>query len=194
MVANLQDLPRHRYTLEEYFALEAVGTARYEYWNGDILCMSGGSPQHAQISFNLASVLGAHLDRNGCSGYLNEMAIKTPLYPPYRYPDASVACGEPVIEKVDRFDTLTNPTLIVEILSPATANLDKTLKRDAYQAIPSLREYLLIAQDVPQVTLYLSAGDQWEREDCGGLTATFYLQSLGCQLALRDIYKRVRFE
>jgi Uma2 family endonuclease len=193
MVASLKDLPRPYYQLEEYFALEAAGKARYEYWNGDILCMSGGSPQHASISVNISSGLKVRLRGGRCRVFNADMAIKTPLAPPYRYPDASVVCGKPIFEKVDRFDTLTNPTLIVEVLSPSTLNLDKTLKRDVYQAIPGLQEYLLIAQDAPQVTHYLRRGKQWLRQDYGGLAATFELPTLGCKFALSEIYEDVEF-
>jgi Uma2 family endonuclease len=160
MVASLQDFPPHRYTLEEYFALEAVGARRYEYWNGDVLCMSGGSPQHATISLNIAAGLKGKLRRGRCRVFPSDLAIKTPQLPPYRYPDASVVCGKPLYEKVENFDTLTNPTLIVEVLSPTTALLDRTLKREAYQAIPSLQEYLVVAQAAPQVTLYVRQGAQ----------------------------------
>lgn len=69
MVASLKDLPRPYFRLEEYFALEAAGEARYEYWNGNILCMSGGTPQHAAISFNVSNVLGQHLKDSGCRGF-----------------------------------------------------------------------------------------------------------------------------
>lgn len=194
MVASLKDLPRLYYRLEEYFALEAAGEARYEYWNGDVLCMSGGTPQHAAISFNIAYQMRRKLRRSGCRVFNADMAIKTPLAPPYRYPDASVVCGKPVYEKVDKFDTLTNPTIIVEVLSPSTLILDKTLKRDAYQAIPSLQEYLLIAQDAPQITHYLRQDEQWLRQDYGGLATTFELPTLGCQIGLSEIYEGVEFD
>jgi Uma2 family endonuclease len=194
MVASLKDLPHRRYTLEEYFALESVGAARYEYWNGDILCMSGGTPQHATISVNITSGLKVRLRGGRCRDFNADMAIKTLLIPPYRYPDASVVCGEPIFEKVDKFDTLANPTLIVEVLSPSTLNLDKTLKRDAYQAIPSLQEYLLIAQDAPRITHYVRQGNQWLQQDYSGLTITLELPALGCQLPLSEIYEDVRFD
>lgn len=194
MVAILKDLPRHPYSLEEYFALEAVGATRYEYWNGDVLSMSGGSPQHATISLNIASGLKVRLRGSKCRVFNSDFAIRTPLLPPYRYPDASVVCGKPIYEKVEQFDTLVNPTLIVEVLSPATAYLDKTLKRDAYQALPSLQEYLLVAQDAPQVTHYVRQAEQWKRLDYGGLNASVTLSSIGCEFSLADIYEDIEFD
>ena len=187
-------MPQPYYRLDEYFALEAAGEARYEYWNGAVLCMSGGTPQHSAISVNITSGLKARLRGSRCRVFNGDMAIKTPLAPPYRYPDASVLCGKPSYEKVDKFDTLTNPTIIIEVLSPTTLNLDKTVKRDAYQAIPSLREYLLIAQDTPQITHYIRQGDQCLRQDYGGLAITFELPTLGCQIALSEIYEDVEFD
>ncbi len=194
MAASLKDLPRPYYRLEEYFALERVGEARYEYWNGDILCMSGGSRQHATIISNVHFRLSQQLVGKGCRTYTGEMQIKTPDLPPYRYPDVSVVCGKPVFEKIEGFDVLTNPILVVEVLSPATANLDRQEKREAYQALPSLMEYLIISQDAPHVTQYLRQPDgQWLRNDAGDLAANVKLSSIDCTLPLSEIYDDVEF-
>src|SRR5438552_1725637 len=125
MAAHLKDFPRHQYTLEEYFALERVGEARYEYWDGDILCMSGGTERHYTISENLRTLLAQALQGGDSRAYSGGVPIQTPSLPPYRYPDASVVCGKPVFVSINGIDVLTNPIIIVEVLSPGTEHLDK---------------------------------------------------------------------
>ena len=194
MAAHLQDLPRHFYTLEEYFALERAGHARYEYWDGEIVCMSGGSEQHGRIGGNVYFTLRQHLMGSNCEAFTSEHPIKTPTLPPYRYPDVSVACGKAMFEKIEGMDALTNPTLIVEVLSPGTASRDRREKRAAYQALPSLREYLLIAQDAPHLTHHLRQGETWTRTDASDLNAAVVLPSIGYALTLSDVYLGVGFE
>lgn len=193
MVSELKDIPRRHYTMEEYFALERVGEARYEYWNGDILCMSGGSLQHARIGGNIFLSLGAQLKGKGCQPFNGEISIKTPQLPPYRYPDVSVVCDDPIIEKIEGFDVLVNPIVVIEVLSPGTASLDRNQKRAAYQAIPSVQEVLLISQEAPFVTRYLRQNEAWTREDVGGLGGLIELPSIACRMALNEIYEGVPF-
>jgi Uma2 family endonuclease len=194
MAANLQDQPRHYYTLEEYFALERAGQARYEYWDGEIVCMSGGSEAHVRISGSVYFTLRRQLTGHGCEAFTGDLSIKTPLLPPYRYPDASVVCGKAVFEKIEGMNVLTNPTLIVEVLSPGTARRDRKEKRAAYQALPSVMEYLLIAQDTPHLTHFLRQPEAWTRTDYSDLNAAITLPSVECVLALSDVYVGVEFE
>lgn len=198
MAANVQDLPRHYYTLEEYFALERAGQARYEYWNGAIVCMSGGSEAHIRVSGNVYFTLRRQLTGRRCEAFTSDLPIKTPTLPPYRYPDASVACGKAVFEKIEGLAALTNPTLLVEVLSPGTASRDRKDKRAAYQALPSVMEYLLIAQDAPHLTHYLrlpeTHPERWTRTDYSDLIAAIVLPSIECVLALSDVYVGVEFE
>lgn len=193
MAANPKDVPRHYFSLDEYFALEHAGDARYEYWDGDIHCMSGGSREHGMISSNVVLALGLGLRGGPCRPFTGDMAVLTPALPPYRYPDASVACGELQFRHVHGIDALVNPVLIVEVLSPTTASRDQEEKFAAYQAIPTFAEYLLVAQDAPRVTHYRRTGDVWERRDVSGLDATIQLEALGCALNLHDLYEGVTF-
>lgn len=192
MVANFKDLPRHHYTLEEYFALERAGETRFEYWDGDIVSMSGGLPEHAIIGGNIFLGLANRLRGSRFRAFNGDLAIRTPLLPPYRYPDASVACGEPIYEMVEGAGTLTNPMLVVEVLSPGTESLDRNQKKDAYQALPSLNEYLLVAQHEPHITHYRRQGNDWLRSDYSDLTTEFDLPSLGISLPLAEIYEGVK--
>jgi len=193
MAVNLKDLPRHYYTLAEYFALERTGDARYEYWDGEIVCMSGGSEAHVRISGNVYFALRQQLRARPCEAFTSDLPIKTPLLPPYRYPDTSVACGKAVFEKIEGLAVLTNPTLIVEVLSPATESRDRQDKRAAYQALPTVMEYLLIAQDAPHITHFLRQSETWTRTDYGDRTAAVVLPSVECVLTLSDVYSGVEF-
>jgi Uma2 family endonuclease len=122
------------------------------------------------------------------------MAIWTPALPPYRYPDASVVCGEILVKHINGLDALVNPVVAVEVTSPSTIGRDEGEKFAAYQAIPTLREYLLVSQIETRVVRYsrLESG-AWERRDTTDAEASVTLESVGCELKLRDIYDGLTF-
>jgi Uma2 family endonuclease len=194
MAANLQNLPRHHYTLEEYFALEHASDARFEYWDGDIVCMSGGTERHYTISENLRTKLADLVKGRDCRAYSGGVPIHTPSLPPYRYPDASVVCGQPVFTKINGIDVLTNPVLIVEVLSPGTEQLDKEAKRQAYQQLSSAQEYLIVWQGAPHITQYLRQGRRWVRKDFSDLNASLELPSINSQILIGEIYEGLTFD
>ena len=195
MVAELKDVPRPYYRLDEYFALEHASDARYEYWDGDMVCMSGGSEAHYRISFNAAFRLRQKLSGGPCQAFTADLPVKTPTLLPYRYPDVTVVCGELKFENIRGVDALTNPVLIVEVLSPTSEARDRQDKFTAYQAIPSFAEYLLVAQHAPLVTHYERQPDgKWTREDVTDLSASLTLASIGCPLSLHEIYEDVKFK
>jgi Uma2 family endonuclease len=194
MATNPKDAPRHYYSLAEYFALEQASDARFEYWDGDIVCMSGGSLAHGMISSNIHGSLVTGLRGKGCRPFTGDMAIWTPALPPYRYPDASAACGELEFKNIGGRDALVNPVLVVEMTSPSTIRLDEGEKFLAYQAIPTLREYLLVSQDGPHVTHYTRQEvGAWQRRDVTDADALIELESVGCALKVRDTYDGVAF-
>lgn len=194
MATIRKDLPQHYYSLDEYFALEHAGDARYEYWDGDIFCMSGGSKEHLQICDNVFFRLREKLSGGLCRAFSSALPVKTPSLLPYRYPDVTVACGDLRFERMRGVDALINPVLIVEVLSPSTELRDNEAKFKAYQTLPSFREYLLIAQDKVHVTHYVRQADgQWTREDVTDFDAVLTLESIGCTLSLREIYEEVTF-
>jgi Uma2 family endonuclease len=194
MTVNLRNAAQHLYTLEEYFALERAGQARYEYWNGEIVCMSGGTRKHATIIGNVYFSLRSQLTGLGFTAFTSHLPIKTPSLPPYRYPNVSVVCGTPAFENIEGTDVLTNPAFLVEVLSPGTESLDRKEKRLAYQALASLMEYVLIAQDAPHITHFVRKGDIWARSDYADTTAGVSLPCVGCSLAFSDVYSEIEFE
>ena len=194
MVALPRDVPRHFYRLEEYFALEHASDARFEYWDGDIVCMSGGTERHYVIGDNLHIKLARLLEGGRCQAFSGAVPIHTPSLPPYRYPDASVVCGKPVFAKIDGIDALTNPTLIIEVLSPGTEHLDKEPKRRAYQQLPSAKEYLVVSQDAPHITQYLRQGRRWVRKDFSDLNDSLELRSINIRILIGEVYQGITFD
>lgn len=194
MAANLKEPYRHYYTLEEYFALEKAGQAKYEYWDGDVVCMSRGSRQHVRIGFNIQSTLVKRLDGRDCFPIQGELPLKTPKIPPYRYPDVSVVYGEIQYEHINGIDVALNPLVLVEVLSPETERIDRKEKRLAYQALSTLQEYLLVSQDEPHVVRFTRSGKFWPRQDFDDLHDVVELHSLQCQLTLAEVYRGITFE
>lgn len=194
MATNRKDVPQHLYTLDEYFALESTGDARYEYWNGEVVCMSGGSEAHSQICGNVFFRLRLQIGGAKCRVFTSDMPVKTPTLLPYRYPDVSVACANLTFENTRGIDVLTNPVLIVEVLSPSSTGRDHEDKFAAYRAIDGFSEYVLVAQHAPRVTHFArQPNGQWVPSYLTELTATMNLGSIGCTLSLSEIYEDVSF-
>ncbi|MBX7220628.1 MAG: Uma2 family endonuclease [Blastocatellia bacterium] len=185
--------PLH-FTLDEYFALEQVSEKRFEYWDGEIVCMSGGSKWHSRISGDVFVALHGQLRRRKCEAFTAEQSVKTPTAYPYRYPDVSVVCGEAKFENMMGTDALTNPTVLVEVMSPSSEKRDREDKVALYQAIDSLREYLIIAQDRPLAIHYVKQETgTWSVTETSDLTAHLTLASIHCEPALADVYHRIPF-
>lgn len=187
-------LPKPHYTLEEYFALERDSGERYEYFDGEVFCMSGAQPTHSRLGARLAYLLGGHTEMSGCHLFDSALRVRVPMLPPYRNPDLSALCGPPEFEEIGGLLCLTNPTLLIEILSPSTAFFDWDRKFRHYQSIPGFCEYLLIAQDQIAVTQFVKQGaNAWLRSDYGP-GDTIQPASLGCELNLDALYRDINFE
>ena len=185
----------HRYTLEEYLALERESEAKYEYWDGEVFAMSGGTANHDQIMGNTYELLRNKLRGRDCRVFTNNMQIKVPAAPPYRYGDGSVVCGKVEVERFNGADLLINPVLIIEVLSPSTEAYDRGDKFTYYKSIPSFSEYLLIAQHRAHITHYVkSPTGKWDYEESNDLTSDVYLVTIDSTLLLADLYANVEFE
>ncbi len=185
-------LPESYLTPEEYLTIERKAEYKSEYSDGEMYAMSGASREHNLISLNIASELRSQLRGSPCETYTSDMRVR--ITPPrrYLYPDVVVVCGDAEFDD-DAVDTLTNPLVIVEVLSPSTENYDRTTKRAWYRRIESLQEYVLVSQDSPHVERYVKRDEGWALTDTDGLEATIRLESIGCELALSEIYDRVTF-
>jgi Uma2 family endonuclease len=187
--------PKQKYTLEEYLELDKNSEERYEYFDGEVFTMAGGSPDHARLSGGVYALLERKLEGRDCEAFNSEMRVKVPAALPYRYPDASVVCGEPTFEELDGQKMLINPILIVEVLSPSTVAYDLGEKFTAYQSINTFQEYLLISQDRPHIIQHIKqAKRKWLRIEIEGMDSEVMLESIGVTLTLREIYRRVKFQ
>jgi Uma2 family endonuclease len=187
-------LPKRKYTIEEYIELLKTSDERFEYFEGEVFSMAGGKIAHGEIASNVHYALRNRLSSRQCRVYSGEVALKVPAAPPLRFPDVSVVCGEPVVEDFHGFDLLTNPILIVEVLSDSTSNYDLGKKFLAYQSIESFREYLAIAQKHSHVIQHTKQDNGlWVRRDFIGLDSEVHLESLNVTLTLQEIYENVQF-
>ena len=184
----------HRYTIQEYYQLENDSPEKHEFHRGEILGMSAGSPDHSLIAMNVGDALHQRLRSSKCRAYDSNLRIRIPTGFSF-YADASVICG-PVARDPDdpAGHAVTNPRLIIEVLSPSTEAYDRGDKFHAYKQLQSLEEYVLISQTRPRVeTLLRQADGSWLLASCDGLDSIAKLKSLGIDLPLADVYAGVDF-
>lgn len=183
-----------RMTEADYLKFERASETKHEYIAGEVFAMTGASQHHSLISGSVIAALYGQLRERPCKVYPGLMRLVIAASNVYTYPDISVVCGESILADDQHLDTLTNPMLIIEVLSPSTELYDRGRKFQYYRQIESLREYVLIAQDAPRIERFVRQGDVWQFSDAVGLDASLELPSIGCTLALGDIYEQVTFE
>ena len=175
-----------------YLTQERASSGKSEFVNGRIYAMAGASRPHNLIVGNTFAEIRAQLRGRGCEAYVNDMRVKVARTDLYTYPDIAALCGEPQFED-EHVDTLLNPSVIIEVLSPSTESYDRGAKFAHYRRMDSLQEYVLVSQDTPQVEHYRRTGDSWVLTELSDLDAELSLASLDCNLALRDMYDGVPF-
>ena len=184
--------PQPFLTPEQYLEIERKAEFRSEYYRGEMFAMAGASFRHTVIIANLS-----HIFRNslgvGCFVLTQDLRVATSPDGLYCYPDLIVVCGQPGFLDAQQ-DTLTNPLIIVEVLSPSTAGYDRGAKFELYRAIPSLREYIIVAQDRVHVEVHSRQPDgRWMLAESGSLEDTIRVPSVQIDIAVRDIYDQVAF-
>ncbi len=186
--------PQGLLSREEYLALERRGEEKHEYFAGELVTTDGASFRHNLIQTRVLASLYQQLRGRPCEVTPSDLRVAIGALGVYIYPDVTVVCGEPQFEDAEQ-DTLLNPTVLVEILSPSTESYDRGKKFQHYRLIPSFREYLLIAQDQPLVEHYLrQAHNRWLLATFEQLGDVIALDSVGCTLALADVYAGIRFD
>ena len=179
-------------TAEEYLALERQAETKSDYSDGEVYAMAGASERHNTILMNVGSELHQQLKRRPCKVYPSDLRVRVSPSQ-YYYPDVTVVCGKPELAD-EEMDILLNPTLIVEIASPSTASFDQGIKFAHYRQVASLQEYVLVAQDQPHLVHYVRQPDNsWRLTETYDFNATVPLPSVGCELALADVYAKVEF-
>lgn len=151
--------PRHRYTLRDYLDVEELSVVRHELIDGEIVAMAGGTPEHAALAGAIGALLGDAVRGRPRRVYSADLRLRVRETGLATYADAAVVCG-PEERDPDSPTHVTNPALVVEVLSPSTEDYDRTEKREHYQRMPALREYVLVAQDQRRIEV-------WRREASG---------------------------
>lgn len=181
------------YTVDEYFVRDERSEEKLEYHNGTITAMSGGTTTHSEIAAKLITALSILLDEQPYKIYTSDIKIQMPAYNKFAYADASVVQGAPQHYQ-GRRDTIVNPLLVVEVLSPSTQRHDRHGKFVMYRTLPSLSECVLIEQDRPRVTtFYRNEAGHWQDTDVIDLDQSVRLQSLDGDVSLARLYKGIDF-
>ncbi|KOP27392.1 hypothetical protein AMR41_05185 [Hapalosiphon sp. MRB220] len=184
---------KRRYTLDEYRTLEEKAEGRSEYRDGEIVPMPGGTLKHSRIGRNILTYLTSVLRDTQFEPINSDLRLWIPEYRRGVYPDVMVFDGEPQLNG-DRLDEVLNPILIVEVLSPSTADYDRQSKFRMYRSIPSFSEYLLVEQDEYFVERYSKQAQGWLLSDFNSLEGAISLESVGIELSMTEIYRGIVFE
>ena len=182
------------YTAQEYLELEIASETRNEYYNGEIVSMTGGMPNHNEISSILNAVLRFGLKGKPYSIFVADQRLWIPDANIYTYPDIMVV-PKPIELQAGRKDTVVNPCFIAEVLSKSTQNYDRSEKFVAYRTIPSFGEYLLVSQYSVRVEHYVkTAPDRWLLSEYSDPAIVLTLNSFDLQLTIADLYENIDFE
>jgi Uma2 family endonuclease len=186
-------VPKRKLTPAEYLAIEKTAELKSEFFNGEMFAMAGASRPHNRVKENLAIEIGSRLKGGVCQSFSSDQRVLVNRTGLYTYPDLLIVCGE-VESTGDDEDTITNPRVIVEVLSPSTERYDRTTKFDHYQQIPSVQEYILVAQDAARCERFTRQADgTWGYTSFVGLEAVLALTSVPVQVPLADIFAGVEF-
>lgn len=182
----------NKLSVKEYLEVERSTGIKHEYLDGYIRAMSGGSLNHSRISGNIFLALSLGVDKKGknCSVFNSDAKVYVEKANAYVYPDVTVVCGE--IETGEYEESISNPILIVEVLSKSTVGYDRGHKFRKYRSLPSFKEYMLIDQDQPIVdTMYRHDATYWRMRSTIGLDKSVKLYSLDMEIPMKEIYKNV---
>ena len=180
-------------TVAEYLALEEKAERRSEFSDGEMFQMAGASREHNAITRNLTAELDNRLKDGSCQVFAADQRVKVDRTGLYTYPDLLIVCGEPEYAAEDR-NTLTNPRVVIEVLSPSTERYDRTTKFRHYKQLPSVQEYVLVSQDEPLVERFTRAADgSWPQVEFVGLDATLALATVPAAVPLADVFRGVEF-
>ena len=185
------DLKTRLTTREEYLAMERASEYRHEYSQGEVTEMTGASREHNLLVSSISARLYMQLLGQPCEIYTSDMRVKVTEAGLYTYPDLVVVCDEPDLEDA-HVDTLLNPNVIIEVLSNSTEEYDRGKKFAHYRKLPSLTDYLLVAQDRMHVEQFArQPNDTWLFSEADHADVTITIASIGCELQLEEIYEKV---
>jgi len=181
------------FTPAEYLILERQSETRHEFYQGQMFAMVGASWEHTLIKDNLAREIGNRLKGGPCRVVTSDLRVKVSATGLYTYPDLVIVCGEPQFDD-GLFDTLLNPRVLIEVLSESTEKYDRGAKFFQYRQLPSVAEFVLVAQDRGAVERYVRQdGESWVLTEYHDLAQSFSLASIPVEIPLAEIYSGVTF-
>ncbi|PDW00205.1 Uma2 family endonuclease [Candidatus Chloroploca asiatica] len=179
-------------TEEAYLQHERVSTTKHEYYGGRVYAMAGASEEHNLIAMNLAAILRALVRGSNCRAYPSDMRVKVTHTGLNTYPDFTIVCGQAQFVHPEKRDTLLNPTVIIEILSPSTESYDRGEKFQHYRTIETLQEYILVSQRTYHIERFIRQDtSEWVLSDFVGMEASLPLKALDAHIPLAEIYEQV---
>jgi Uma2 family endonuclease len=186
--------PKYNYiSPEQYLVIERASETKHEYYKGEMYAMSGASPAHNDIAYNINRLVAPYLHGKGCKLYGSDFRIHIPENELFTYPDFSIVCGKTETPEIYT-DNLTNPTVIIEILSPSTKDYDRGTKFGLYRSIKTLKEYILIDSTSIFVELFIRQHDNsWNLKEFKKLSENFSVSTIALAINLKDIYEDVNF-
>ncbi|HMY14887.1 MAG TPA: Uma2 family endonuclease [Polyangium sp.] len=180
--------PKPYMTYADFVAFEAASDTRHEWLDGIIYDMSGGTLTHSRLKARVNYLLGRHLEGRRCAVLDSDMALRVLATGLLTYSDVAVLCAKPEMDPENK-NALTNPRVIVEVLSDSTESYDRGQKFAHYQRIPSLKEYVLVSQHEPCIEVYRQTSPgKWEMVEKAGAGQTAHLVSLECELDVDRVY------
>lgn len=182
---------KQSYTFEEYLALEQDTQVRYQYYQGEVFMMAGGTKRHNKLASNIGFMISSQ--KPDCEIFLNDVKLEFQAKNYYVYPDVMLTCDKNDL-KDDQESIVRNPSLVVEVLSDSTASYDSNEKKNRYFALPSLWYYILISQKTPLIEVYEREVKFWKYTSYTNLEDSIVLDKLNLRLKLSDIYKKISFE
>lgn len=190
----MQITEQRYYTPEEYLEREEAAEYKSEYIDGQIVPMAGGSINHNRIAGNFYATLNFALRQQDYDVFIGDVRLWLPQQRIYTYPDVMVVAGEPEYFN-NRTDTITNPQLIAEVLSPSTKSYDRQSKFEAYRTILTFQEYLLIDQTQMRIEQFSKTGKKrWQFYEYDKEDEAITLATVPFQISLLDLYNKVKFE
>ncbi len=180
-------------TEEEYLAAEEISLEKHEYYKGEVFVMAGASFTHNDLVRDTLISIGNFLEDKPCRIYPSDMRIHITANTLHTYPDLSIFC-EPVLAYKKRTDTATNPSVIIEVLSPSTEDYDRGGKFKLYREISSLKEYILISSTQILIEKYSYQSDgEWKFNEYKKGEDILTIQSIDFKISLTTIYRKVKF-
>ncbi len=187
--------PKYNYVSpEDYLTMERASEEKHEYYKGEVFAMSGASIPHNDIAYNINRLVIPFLHGKGCKLYGSDFRIHIPVNTLYTYPDFSIVCGKP--ETTDLYtDNVTNPSVIIEILSKSTKDYDRGSKFMLYRSIKTLKEYITIDSLSVNIEIWTrQENNTWLLSEFKQLSDSFVISTIGLTLLLKDVYEDVSIE